>query len=632
MPGVSKVQITLNRLLTADQLRKAVDNLSHPSGSWGAWALISLVVVSAVGWMAFVDERPFWITTTDPEQDYYFNSLAILDSGFPDGVRHPGTPAYYFGAIALALSGTDFSDAQRFFNFTYVLVALLSVIAAAVFTRVALKNVPFAPSLLVLSPVLLWPPFLTYANYFSVESFLFAVSLLTSAFVYWTLQRSKKFDIRALVVIGIFVGFGAALKFTFAALGFSIGLMLISSVWWFSGAVSPAQKIRLMIRHLVIFAAVVVAAFIVFVLPVLRHFYEFIGRLRIELSRSAGGESISTAIGRFVQIAPEFAILVLVAIVALLALIVVRKSRLKNRLFVGDEGEHSLAMAPVLGLLIALLGFGVILIRSIPDPDAALYADGGVYLRGLTPIAGFLPLALLIVWKLQSGISSRFITTSVRARARDGVLVLVAAVLIASSLSSYMSWRTDTYSEINEAVVLRNDSFGSVLPAGSRVAIWDTGDLFGEPMFFFWGNYRYAIDRFDEDVLAEYPAFTILRVRDFLSYKYSGAAPSSRSTGAGESEGFLRGPLQGIYDSVITNWKEAFPRRSRTGEVVTGESGPSGVTHVMYRPENVAFLSNGGVDGESKVQQVLEDRFGQVSMTRIQIGSETWVIGELPSK
>ncbi len=609
--------------------------LRNPSGNWVAWAVVSFIAFFAVGWMTFVDVRPFWVVTTDPEQDYYYNSLAILETGFPTSVRHPGTLVYYLGSAVLAVNGTDTGDAQRFFNSTYVLAISLFVFSLAFFTRKVLRGIPFAPSFLILSSLLLWPSFLTYSNHFSVESFMLAISVVTSAYVYSFLIGKFDVSARSLLVYGILIGLGTALKFTFAPIGISIGIMIIARILGPDQTSSLKYKILLSVRTSVVLGLVSAISFLLFVLPVVPYLYEFFGRLGIEATKSSGSEPIITLLGRVFQLAPEYGILLLIALIGFGVCYVGRKFALTDAATVDSNARQMPVVVPTVALLITLFVCGLIELRSVLDPQAVEYADSGVYLRNLTPIAGFLPLLLLVIWKRYVPIRRGFSNSKFDKFAYSLLPVIVSVLLIVSSVGRYFSWREAAYYDIRQSVMQHQDALRTIVPSGERVAIWDNGQAFGEPMFFFWGNYRYAIDQFDEKLLTAFPQHTIARFREInglLAQSKWGEEANLTATPTAHLQGILRGSMQEIYDSAIKDWKQRFPRRSRTHELITGEDRYDDISVVMYRPGNVSFSSVDTVDAETQIRMLFADRFGEVSTSQFKIGNEIWSIIDLPAR
>jgi len=624
------------------QLLRRIDTQLSPStlarlsdlrGSWLAWVVVSSIVVIAVGWMTFIDERPFWIVTTDPEHDYYFNSLTVLETGFPESVRHPGTVIYYFGAALLAIAGTDFSEAQQFFNFTYIAAAILFIFALAVFTRVALSGVPFAPSFLILSSLLIWPSFATYSNYFSVESFILTVGLVLSAYTYVTMSGSRSINRYSLLVFGGLIGLGVALKFSFAPVGIAIGLMLASGALWSRSGSTLGVRALDGTGRVAMLVSISLISFLVFVFPVARYLYAFIGRLRIEITKPSESESIVEAVSRFLRLAPEYGILLILAVIGLGVLIFVQARRGTVE---SSDGTGGGSKSQSVTLFLVLLGFGLVLSRSIFDPDGAAFVDPGHFLRHMTPVAGFLPIGLLVVWKTHIRTFPDISKVTLHRRVQNVAVVALGVGLVVSSLGGYMYWRADNFADIADSVGVNTRQLEEINTAGARVAIWDYGHSFGEPMFFYWGNYRYSIDRFDEKLMAAFPEYSIIHLREVAGLASAIRAGDSTVGGSDNGEtasgsGLLRGPAQEIYDSVVGTWSERFPRRMRNGELLTGENSSDDWV-VLYRPQAVAFLSEGSDNSEGQLHQVFTSKFESVEYSQIGISGETWIVAHLGSR
>jgi hypothetical protein len=593
------------------------------------------VVFLTIIWMTFIDQRPFWVVTTDPEQDYYFNSLSVLDQGYPESVRHPGTPVYYLGALILAITGTEFSEAQRFFNVTYLLAVLTFIASIALFTRIALRKVPFAPSFLILTSLFVWPPFLTYSNYFSVESFLYPLGVVMSALTFSVLTRRTWVPGRWLIQLGFVIGLGLSLKFSFLPLGITAVLLIAGGIIFSHTLSRWRESARFVLFNVAILTLFALVSFLLLIAPVVRFMHILISRLEaatggLNLGSTSG--SGSSALGRLTQLAPEFVVLSASAIFGFVILLVVRKYvRRGSERF--DEGIQQVSHPGQIAVLIlAFIVFGLVAARTIDDPNYLVFPDTGVFLRNLTPLAAFLPLVLLVVWRLFASTWPDFRDTLIRRRTHDVLLVGIAAALTITSVGGYLSWRGRNYDDVKDVITLHSDTVRALAPEGSRIAIWGLGRSFGEPAFFFWGNYRYSFDTFDEKVLEAYPEYTILRGNDLGMLVPEILEESGVNQGTGavpldtSSVGLMRGPVQDLYDSIMIPWRERYPERPRSGEMITGEYSVDDISVLVYRPEHISFLLNGGDDAEQRLYSAFENRFGEIEVSQIQIGAEAWTV------
>src|SRR3989344_9508042 len=98
--------------------------------------LISLAVLYLAAlflYAAVLVPRPYYIQTTDLENDYYYNARLMyrdLPSYF---VQHPGTPLYYFLSKLMLLAGDDLAATQRILGLGYLFLMLFNFSALLIF-------------------------------------------------------------------------------------------------------------------------------------------------------------------------------------------------------------------------------------------------------------------------------------------------------------------------------------------------------------------------------------------------------------------------------------------------------------------------------------------------------------------
>jgi hypothetical protein len=235
----------------------------------------------------------------------------------------------------------------------------------------------------------------------------------------------------------------------------------------------------------------------------------------------------------------------------------------------------------------------------------------------------FLPLALLGLRELWRTGGYKLSQFSVRPSLVSPVLVTIAALAVIWTFVDYARYRSDVFGEMRVELATRTEALED-LPGDDRVAIWGWGTGMGEPTFHFWGNYFYAYDRFDSELLAANPDFTFVRLHfgDLLDRGQQAGLSSSSVAELREMldpREFSGNPIIQLFQ----RWEARFPMPDRTTEIFAGENDDEEVTTVVLIGDD---LSVSGIDPVGTLSSLLPSRYGATEVSVIEVGGETWTV------
>lgn len=575
--------------------------------------------------MTFVQGREYFLGLTDGEHDYYYNARVILADGAPLRALHPGTPIYYLGALILAIVGDGQDNTQAFFNIGYV-VGFLSIAAAMLFfARTALRGVGFGWAILIFATIAVWPPAVTYLNYFTGDIFILAATVVVLG-MFWRLLGTSELGNRQLAIFGVLLGIAMAIKSNFLLIAVPISVSMAVHFLRMAGGDAWTTRLREVVSRLFVVVGFTFLAFVVSIAPVLPQTHTLIRKLK---NKAGGSESFVSnlfdQLGSLFQIAPIFSLGLLAATVfaVIIGVIWLKTDSPWKRVnwMRQEQAQHDL-VATVIFLAVG----GLVLVFSIVGQLHAtldgIDSDPGINSRPITPIAMFLPLALLSLrelWRHSEHTRSWF---SVQPGLVNLLVIPVAVLAITWTFVDYVRFRSDVFGNMRVDLAARTESLDALRGDG-RVAIWAWGEGMGEPTFHFWGNYFYAYDRFDSEVLAANPNFTFIRLH-FAELLETGreAGLTSPSIAALremiEPRVLSSNPLKRAFQQ----WGDRFPYPDRTTELITGENVEEITAIVLIGDE----LSISGVDPVESLMSLLPDRFGATEYSIIEVGEEKWTV------
>ena len=537
----------------------------HPAGAsrWLTRLLLATPLLFGIyaGWIA---PRPYFIYEMDAEPDYFYNAKLIVGGHLPRGVHHPGTPVYYLGAALLRLAGTSLEAVPAFFRLAHA-SACVALFLALVFFRRRTGAPGAAAMFAALAAALAWPTVYTYADFFAADSFVLPLALAAVALVRAVLRGESERPAITLAAGGATLG--ACLATKMSAVPVVVASVTALVAWrWLGGRSERATAPRVRAPLLVFFSSLT-AAYAVFVAPVLDRIVEnWVGTFsrpdtRPPASGLLGGLGDGIVfLARWNPLLVGGIVAVGLAYVLCLGAIVRRNGGLRG-------ARHEIPEAILVGLM--ALGFLYALSASaevsLPSTDPGMSAGGpepGVHFRNVAPAAAALP--LLVLYVLEHAVPERRRRERTLARA----VALFAFAALAVTLVGHVRRRAVFIATRQQAIRETQAALERRVTPPARLAFW-TGpstDLLGEASFHFWGNYRYAEDGFDRELLAWFPRLTFFRgLREMrigqIGPERTGThrESSSRSKGGG-------GPLRRLHEWL----KERYPPPVKTEEFFAG--------------------------------------------------------------
>jgi hypothetical protein len=598
----------------------------HPSTQ--AW----LVVVASLGlmvlFMTFGQSREYYFGLTDGEHDYYYNAKVILADGVPPRALHPGTPIYYLGAVILAIVGDEQERAQVFFNTAYI-VGFLSLAGAMwFFVRWVLSDVGFGWSILVLATIAIWPPTGTYLNHFTGDLYILSATVVVLGY-FWRFLDGSEINQRQLAVFGVLIGIAMAVKSNFLLMAVPIVASMAVHFLRISRGEGWLVRLREVATRLILVGAVALLAFVVSVAPALPRLYSLVKHLKNKATRSdTAASDLFDQLGSFIETAPMYSLGFLAAVIFAVVVSVMwfkSGSSWKRVNWTRQEQELQDPVAIITFLAVGgfLLVFTIVGQLHVSAPAGSTEVDPGIRTRDITPIAMFLPLALLglrELWRVGGYKISRF---APRPGLVSPVLVTVAALAVMWTFTDYARYRSEVFGEMRTELAARNEALED-LSGDGRLAIWGWGAGMGVSTFHFWGNYFYAYDRFDSELLVANPDFTFVRLHfgDLLDRGRQAGLSSSSVAELREMlepREFSANPIKQIFQ----RWEARFPYPDRTTEIFAGENNDVDVAKVVLIGEDLAVS---GIDPVGTLNSLLPSRFGATDVSIIEVGDETWTV------
>ncbi len=486
-----------------------------------------LLVAGLYVWMTFLEPRPYSIILTDVEVDYYYNAR-LAHQGLPvAGIHHPGTPIQFLGALILATVGADIALAQNFFNFAYLVLAVLTILALFFFVRTTLKDLPPGVAFLALATVVAWPTFSFYLNKFGADAFVVISGLPAITFFWRALGKELIPRYRHLFLCGAFVGLSLAIKMSFVPLAVALlaGCMIRGLIAFFC-YLSEGGRLAGFWRFALLPLAMPAGAWLtykLFTLPIHERvpdiWNERLGGSGLtfglrEMAERAGDVLLAMATANWLLVC------VLIAIVCVFLFCV---CALVYRSFSsGIRGTlHSITkerfdhLSGAAFLLIALPAVLLLLATEATATRTAVVAVGQG-LRNVFPVALVFPFVIVFCWRTYFVHRDGFL---IRNKFFQPALLVISLLAISLTVSVFLRERHGFMNLHAKRIENAQKAIMQSLLPGTRVAVWDGTALhaLGEVSFHWWGNYRYARSSFDADIGSAYPSFTQFRLLDLVA-------------------------------------------------------------------------------------------------------------------
>jgi hypothetical protein len=571
---------------------------------------VTLLLLPVLAWayLAFVDPRPFYIAEDDPEHITFYTARLIESGRKPFDLHMPGLTTSYVAVASNALSGGRLDNPQALFSWLRFLSALFTGIVLYSVARFSFRTTPTGVWALALSPMVAWPSFLLFFDYFDPNSIQLPLGLLTLA-LFWGSLTTPRPSLRRLGLCGVMLGVCLATKFTFVPL--AVAMVCATAI---HVALAKGHIVRRS-TPLIVLVAATGATFVAFAIPIIDEIPSlFLGLMFSEQTRPRSWEFHQWLTGwRTLSAINGPATLVILAAVAffMVRLIVIRPVAQEN-------------IATQAFLLLMLMGLAYTM---------AAAEDEGINGRGLRlaePTA--LCVSFLIVYCFHIIRRHRNLAQSY---AFQVALIALAVWVVVPALIQRSQERHAFVASHTAIVEKTGQRLLSLKRPGTRVAVWDgsSGSLLGEESFHFWGNYQYACDTFDEELLQMYPDYAFFRLREVPRIVLG-----ERGVGAQADRGgsvHVPGSALGWPGRL---WRTVFQRTNdcrRSDEIVAGEfSGVQVSLIAIPKAEAKVELEGRGLTEvtEPELIALIERRFGPAVLRRESIAGVDWILIEVSER
>lgn len=575
----------------------------------GALATLSIVLV-------FILPRPYFVLSNDYDNGHYYNVRSLYE-GLPiHNVEHPGTPVFLLGQLAMTKTTAETANVGTFLTVMYVVVGVVTGVSLALFCRLVLWTLPAPAAALALASIAAWPAFLVHLNTFCSESFVLATGLTALAGLWVVLEAFPRPKLRHLAFAGAACGVALSVKLSFIPFVGALALAVTLSV--LRSDASLARKAR----GVLVFLFSIVSVFLAAILPVLHRLDEIILRTLNRpdvVPEGAFLSALGTASHHLLKEQPAIVVLFGVAVLLFVA---VASDIATSRAAEGPEVEGGFDVRASVVFFVLLSG-AFLYSLACAARDMVSYDSVGDSLRNASPTVLAVPFAVLCFY--------RVVVPELPERWRDSRTarrgaMLAAIVVAATSLSWHLVGRQTMIQERSRIVAETKVRFEELRRTRGTVAFWDgsPGWLLGEASFHFWGNYRYAENKFTEELRREFPGLAWLHLRD-IRYLYEDGRLLKQGTPASERI-WWRAPMH----DALQHWlalKRRFPAYPKMQPRLFSWVGDGQVPDVLAFPEREAQQELYGRFGLSRgeLHSWLEARLGPLDHWTERIGGTEWV-------
>jgi hypothetical protein len=603
--------------------------LNRIHGAWLALLIVSLMLVAYSGYSTYLSPRPYYVQNLDfdIENDYVYNSKLILATGTPDHVLHPGTPIQYLGAGIMAVVGTGIEKTQSFLNVGYVITLLAIVGSLTIFTKIALYKTPFPIAFLALCVLVIWPPLLTFMNYWGGEVFVYCVGLVATAMIWPTIDKNRQLSVKENIVLGLVIGFGLAVKIsllplalilviTVTAIGIKKRLNVhIRSGGWRSSTYS-------LFREPILIGTSTGVMFAFATSPVLLQFHQLFAVLyrnwRIEPLLSTQ-DSLTKLTSDMIATAPLT--VSIVGIVSLVIVVGLALSIVRDRKVVrGDKPavDHRKFSRTGVGILVMSVlfvgaSYGISSASAVASVDGT---DPGILLRELTGIMAVVPILVLCAHRVLAPIIGNTRRVRLNQNLISAVLIAIGMGAILITMISYGSWRAKDVGNRGHEIAALQNKLNELAPDDTQIVSGETST--GAPYFHFYGDYVYSAGYFEDQLSSDFERFAFIRWGQLRRHRMAAIGLEPEDPDVIRNTGIL-----GSVERMYQNWRRAWPGRELTSDVITGNDDALPVSVFAYSDR----VARGGTLGKTKldVQITIEDLFGEILYwDTLEMENETW--------
>ena len=558
----------------------------------------------------FLVPRPFYIQSTDIENGYYYDARLIYEGISTKTVTHPATPLFYIYSKVFIFTGDDIPSTQQFLRVIYFIHALLTILALTYFIRrVRTENVFL--KILTLLFILGSPSFLTYQDYIGADAVVVLIGLPLLTFV-WNLLKQEKKNIWLILLVSVYFGFIFAVKFSFIFLIIPSYAALLASVLLWKDWGAFKTLLFLPISSLVFF--------FIFISRVVYRLPAILNQAIIRDISSTSGvwsflERFYLNVNFLILERPIFTAAILFISTTFTVLTILYAFRLAKTQDFFTNDDKTIIPAVLIGAFgILALIYTLVVSGDISGNDIK-GEELGVSLRNIAPALLLFPFIVITIVE----ILKRF--NFILNKKIYLIAAIFAFVLIAESVISHISYRNTLISSTLKRMAKTEKELLSLVPENEAFAIWGTDSkvAFGEAMFHYWGNHKYAWSAFDKE-LAEY--FGDI---EFFHFRVAGQLVGQGRLDTIDRNYALPGILQEnpFLANLYSRWRNRFPPPNETDNILTAEGIVKKPKVIMF-PETEREISH---DDDVKLLKLFEHRFGiKYTKTILNIEGRDWTI------
>jgi hypothetical protein len=571
-----------------------------------SWRLILPALIPLVYFVlvTIIMPRPYYIQPADLEQDYYYGSKLVNDGYPPYGIHHPGTPIYELGALIMKISGDQIENTQTFFNISYFFIAVANIIALFVFSKVPEVKKKWGVLILALLMVVSLPGWLSYSHTFGADSFLTPVVLIMLSIFWISLDLSYLRRMIAWIGVSIVAGLGLAIKLS--VLPIWAAVVICSILFASLSRKKDKQEHRGVWIQFILIPIISGISFLLFILPTFARlpqiFINFFQRDEIHLTVNLTIiKNIVSLLSTSPYLIPIYAMVIVSGIVLIIS---IGKSLHKSIRSKQPVDHKYLTKASLLLIMLICLGYSILGITVLEKDFITELFDPGITLRNSIPASLFLPFAILFI---ADPISPKQ-TSSFK---KEWAAAALGVAVFGCAWFGYLNHRLQFIQYEEQMVADTTSLIRAYSSSNARVAVWDgsPGNLYGEASFHFWGNFNYAREFYDTELLAYFPDLTFLKLREIPQLPEYSEETTTTS-------------------NWLSLWKRLFPSpyyMPPNSEMVMGENREEPISAIAV-PESEIYNEGTTLD---ELSQMVSQRFGAYRLVERTIDNQDWIIFEL---
>jgi hypothetical protein len=586
-------------------------------GAWLALLLVSLMLVAYSIFSSYISPRPYYVQNLgfDIENDYVYSSRLIVATGTPHHILHPGTPVQYLGAGIMAVTGADIERTQTFLNAGYAITLLAIIGSLAIFTKIALSKTSFAVAFLALGGLIMWPPLLTFMNYWGGEVFIYCVGLVATAMIWPAIDKNRQLSRKENIVLGLVIGFGLAVKISFVP----IALILVVTVTAIGiknrlfanihngGWRSSSYKL---FREPILIGGSAAVMFALATSPVLLRFHQLFAVLyrkwRIDpvLGTADSITKFSTDLIGAAPLTVSIVGIVSILITAGLVHSIIRdRNFTRNGESAADQPSFSRTGAGVLVISVLFVGgaYGISSASAVGSVDGK---DPGILIRELTGIMAVIPILVLCTHRVLAPIIQNTQRVRINRTLISAALVTIGMGAILITMISYGSWRAKDIDNREHKIAALQAKLTALGADDTQIVLGET-EITGAPYFHYYGDSIYAAGYFKDQLSADFDRYGFIRWSQLRRYRLAAIGLEPADPDVIRNTGIL-----GIAERMYQNWRAVWPDREPTHDVLTGNDDSLPVSVFAYSD---AIARSGRLGNtQLEIYNTIEDIFGEI--------------------